>query len=82
MLIYGICFTLFQTDWVQALEANSHTPQKLALRLEHEYTEHNLSFDGLKGKDRHYVDLLKNAVTKDGDKMICHLVLATKTKSG
>ena len=57
-------------------------PLKLVLTLQHEYTSYNLSFDGLKGNDRHFVDQLRQVVLPNNDRLVLHLMLANKTQSG
>ena len=52
------------------------------MKLEYEYTKANLSFEGLKGKDRYAADLLKNITLRNGEKIVLHLALATKRYIG
>lgn len=62
---------------VQAWGSSSDTISKVVLPLEHEYTEANLSFGGLKGRDQAMVDVLRMCPELD-----LHLALVVKHVSG
>ena len=54
--------------------------QKIAIPLQHEYTEAGLSFDRLKGADRGCVDVLRRAAEQRQDQL--YLALMTYRQSG
>eukprot|EP00803_Ostreobium_quekettii_P000681 evm.model.scf_314EXC.6 EVM.evm.TU.scf_314EXC.6 scf_314EXC:28582-31329(-) len=63
---------------VRKWEADPSAPEKVALQLEHSYTPTNLSFRGLKGRDRSVVDVLRGVV-EDGLPLVeVHLAMVTK----
>ncbi|KAG0613503.1 hypothetical protein M758_6G108300 [Ceratodon purpureus] len=52
---------------------------KMAIPLQHKYTEENLSFSGLKGEDSLVAELLKESRDRNGEKWLAvHLCLVTK----
>ncbi len=67
-------------QWSDSKNSKSEIPQKLAMLLEHKYTQDGLTFDALKGLDRAKVDVLFAADLDSG--FDAALALVTYWESG
>ena len=74
--------TIFQNDWLVLKQDRNDVPRKLILKLDHEYTQHSLNFESLRGQDKKYADLLKSLTLDGGEKLALYLVHGTKRKDG
>jgi len=62
-------------DLTEEWKNQSDSPEKMVLKLDHEYTNTNLSFDKLKGTDKQVVDFLKSLIGKDSKEPLLNMAL-------
>lgn len=57
--------------------------EKIAIQLDHQYTQTNMSFGGIKGRDRVIADAFANASDANGSPLLeVHLAIIEKMETG